>query len=81
VYTRRDDFDVFLVSEQTVKKPFRNRAATNITGADKEDAFHNSESASERNPNLKANPSKSILPRNCARRSRSIALPFFAAVW
>jgi hypothetical protein len=62
VHTGRSNFDVLSVPKQTAKKPFRNRAAANITCADKEDAFHNSESASERNPNLKSNRSKSILP-------------------
>ncbi len=60
VHTSRNNFDVLSVPKQTAKKPFRNRAAADITCADKEDAFHNSESASERNPNLESNRSKSI---------------------
>jgi hypothetical protein len=60
VHTGRNNFDVFSVPKHAAKKPFRDRAAADITCADKEDAFHNSESASERNPNLKSNRSKSI---------------------
>ena len=60
VHTGRNDFDVFSVPEHAAKKSFRDRAAADITCTDKEDAFHNSESASERNPNLKSNRSKSI---------------------
>ena len=61
VHTSRNNFDVFSVAKQTAKEPFGNRATADITCADKEDAFHNSESASERIPNLKSNRSKSIL--------------------
>ena len=64
MHTGRNNFDVLSVSQQTAKKPFRNRTAADITRADKEDAFHNSESASERNSNLKSNWSKSILSMN-----------------
>jgi hypothetical protein len=60
VHTGRNNFDVFSVPKHAAKKPFRNRAAADITRTDKEDAFHNSESASERNPNLESNRSKSI---------------------
>src|SRR2546430_1739482 len=60
VYTGRNNFDVFSVPKHAAKKSFRDRAAADITCTDKEDAFHNSESASERNPNLKSNRSKSI---------------------
>jgi hypothetical protein len=74
VHTSRNNFDVLSVPKQTAKKPFRNRAAADITCADKEDAFHNSESASERNSNLESNWFKSILrcriTRRRARRSR-----------
>jgi hypothetical protein len=70
VHTSRNNFDVLSVPKQTAKKPFRNRAAADITCADKEDAFHNSESASERNPNLKLNWSKSISLRNVPARLR-----------
>jgi hypothetical protein len=55
VHTGRNNFDVLSVPKQTAKKPFRNRAAADITRTDKEDAFHNLESASERNSNLKSN--------------------------
>src|SRR5205814_9134575 len=60
VHTSRNNFDVFSVAKQTAKEPFGNRATADITGAYKEDAFHNSENASERIPNLKSNQSKSI---------------------
>jgi hypothetical protein len=55
VHPSRNNLDVLLVPKQTAKKPFRNRAAADITCTNKEDAFHNSESASERNPNLESN--------------------------
>ena len=55
VHTGRNNFDVLSVPKQTAKKPFRNRAAADITCTDKEDAFHILESASERNPNLESN--------------------------
>src|SRR6266436_7044082 len=60
VDTSRENFDVLTIANQTAKKPFRDRAATNITCADKEDAFHGSHGASERHSNLEANGSKSI---------------------
>ena len=60
VHTGRNNFDILSVSKETAKKPFRNRAAADITCADKEDAFHNSESASERDSNLESKSSKSI---------------------
>ncbi len=58
--TGRNNFDVLTIANQTTKKPFRDRAATNIACADKEDAFHGSHGASERQSNLEANGSKSI---------------------
>src|SRR5947199_2358067 len=48
VDTSRENFDVLTIANQTAKKPFRDRAATNITCADKEDAFHDSGTRSER---------------------------------
>src|SRR5437667_4434755 len=60
VHTGRNNFDVLSVPKHTAKKPFRNRTAADITCTDKEDAFHSSESASERIPNLESNRSKSI---------------------
>ena len=42
VYTGRENVYVLTIANQTTKKPFRDRAATNITCADKEDAFHGS---------------------------------------
>jgi hypothetical protein len=70
VHPSRNNLDVLLVPKQTAKKPFCNRAAADITCTNKEDAFHNSESASERNPNLESNWSKSILPWNIGRARR-----------
>jgi hypothetical protein len=60
VHSCRNNFDVLLVPKHAAKKPFRDRAAADITCTDKEDVFHNLDSASERNPNLKSNRSKSI---------------------
>jgi hypothetical protein len=48
VDTSRENFDVLAIANQTAKKPFRDRAATNITCADKKDAFHDSGTRSER---------------------------------
>jgi hypothetical protein len=70
VDTSRENFDVLTIANQTAKKPFRDRAATNITGADKEDAFHDSHGASERWSNLEANGLKSI--------QATAAVPFVA---
>lgn len=60
MYAGGGHFDVSPISEQTAKKPFRNRATTNVTCADKENVFHNSGRASERNFNLELNLPKSI---------------------
>jgi len=60
MYASRGDFNVSSISEQATKKPFRNRAAANVTCADKEDVFHDSGGANERNSNLESNLSKSI---------------------
>jgi hypothetical protein len=60
VDTGRENFNVLTIANQTAKKPFRNRTATYITCANKEDAFHDSRGASERQSNLEANGSKSI---------------------
>ena len=48
VDTSRENFDVLPIANQTAKNPFCDRAATNITCADKEDAFHDSGTRSER---------------------------------
>jgi hypothetical protein len=56
----RSHFDVSPISEQTAEEPFRNRAAANVTGADKEDVFHDSSGSSERVFNVELNVSKSI---------------------
>jgi len=60
VDTSRKNFDVLTIANQTTKEAFRDRAAANITCANKEDAFHGSRGASERQSNLEANGSKSI---------------------
>src|SRR5437588_12128851 len=60
VDTGRNNVDVPTISNQTAKKPFGDRAAANITGADQEDTFHGSNSASERHHKLNANPPKSM---------------------
>ena len=60
MHTGRNNFDIFTVPEQTAKKPFRDRTAANIACADKEDAFHVSDGASERHPNVELYVLKSI---------------------
>jgi hypothetical protein len=60
VHSGRNNFDVLSVPKHAAKKPFRNRAAADISCTDKEDAFHNSDGARERYCNLKLNWSKSI---------------------
>jgi hypothetical protein len=54
------DFDVLPVASQAPKKPFCDRAPTNIPCADKEDVFHKSERAARAFTKLKANVFKSI---------------------
>jgi hypothetical protein len=60
VDTSRCDFDVLPVAGQPPKKPFGDRAPTNITCADEEDVFHGSQRAAGAFIKLKANLSKSI---------------------
>jgi hypothetical protein len=64
VHAGRNNFDVLSVPKQTAKKPFRNRAAADISCTDKEDAFHSSESASERN----SQPKVELVQVNFAKR-------------
>ena len=45
VHTGRSHLDVFAITDQPPKQPFRNRTAANIAGANKEDAFHDGASA------------------------------------
>ena len=45
VYAGGCDFDVLFVAKQSAKKPFCNRAPTNVSCADEEDVFHGSERA------------------------------------
>jgi hypothetical protein len=60
VHSSRGDFDIFPVSKQPAKKPFRDGATANISCTNKKDAFHGSVGASKRDPNLKSNLPKSI---------------------
>ena len=55
VHPSRGNFNVSPISKQTPKQPFRDGTAANVTCADKEDVFHDSGSASERDSNLKSN--------------------------
>jgi len=77
MHTGRKNFDVFTVPEQTAKKPFRNRTAANIACANKEDAFHVSDGASERHFNVGANLFKSIWRRVRFGAPSGRALRFF----
>ena len=54
------DFDVLPVASHAAKKPFRDRAPTNVACADEEDVFHGSERAANAFIKLEANLSKSI---------------------
>ncbi len=85
MHTGRNNFDIFTVPEQTAKKPFRDRTAANIACADKEDAFHVSDGASERHPNVELYVLKSIytlwevrLLINGASRQRELRLFWWA---
>jgi len=40
VHAGRSDFDIFAIADQSAKESLSDRAATNIAGANKEDAFH-----------------------------------------
>jgi hypothetical protein len=60
VYARRRDFDVLPIASHAAKKPFRDRAPTNVSCADEEDVFHGSERAASAFIKLEANLSKSI---------------------
>jgi hypothetical protein len=72
-----------LVPKQTAKKPFRNRAAADITCTNKEDAFHNLEGASERDSKPKvelvqvnfALEYRQGAPRNVRERPGDPSLP------
>jgi hypothetical protein len=70
VHAGRCDFDVLSVASQAAKKPFRDRASTNVACADEEDVFHGSERAANAFIKLKANLSKSISdgPRALSRQ-------------
>jgi len=60
VHSSRGDFDIFPVSKQPAKKPFRDGATANISCTNKKDAFHGFGGASKRDPNLESNLPKSI---------------------
>jgi hypothetical protein len=60
VHAGRCDFDVLPVASHAAKKPFRDRAPTNVSCADEEDVFHGSERAANAFIKLEANPPKSI---------------------
>jgi hypothetical protein len=60
MHAGRCDFDVLSVASQAAKKPFRDRASTNVACADEEDVFHGSERAANAFIKLKANLFKSI---------------------
>ena len=60
MHTGRNNFNVFTVPDQRAKQTFCDRAAADVTGADKEDGFHGSRGVKVRQPNLGANRSKSI---------------------
>ncbi len=63
VHTGRNNVDVFSVPKHATKKPFRDRAAADITRTDKEDVFHSLDSASERYSNPKVEPVQVNLSR------------------
>ena len=54
------DFDVLPVASHAAKKPFRDRAPTNVACADEEDVFHGSKRVANAFIKLEANLSKSI---------------------
>ena len=54
------DFDVLPVASQLAKKPFCDRAPTNVACADEEDVFHGSKRVANAFIKLEANLSKSI---------------------
>jgi hypothetical protein len=58
VNSGRGDFDVLAIADQPAKKPLRNRATTNIAGANKENAFHDWRRARERATNVGLNSSE-----------------------
>jgi len=68
VDTGRSNFNVFTVSDQPAKQPFGDWTATDIAGANKENAFHDSRRARERGNNVVLNTNKvnrtSDLPNN-----------------
>ena len=70
VHAGRCDIDVLAVASQAAKKPFRDRASTNVACADEEDVFHGSERAANALIKLKANLFKSISdgPRASSRQ-------------
>ena len=56
VHTGGCDFDVLPVASHAAKKPFRDRAPTNVACADEEDVFHGSESAANAFIKIRSEP-------------------------
>src|SRR5204863_8057095 len=81
VDTSRENFDVLTIANQTAKKPFRDRTATNITWADQEDAFHDSGTRSERvsQPRIERSQVNFAGSWNALRRAHAGAFRFAAS--
>jgi hypothetical protein len=60
VHTRGCYFNVLPIAGQAAKKPFRDRAPTNVACADKENVFHGSERAANAFLKVEAKLGKSI---------------------
>jgi hypothetical protein len=76
VDTSRCNFDFLPLASQAAKKPFRDRATTNVACADEEDVFHESERAANAFIKLEAKLSKSISgDRRASFRQRFVASP------
>jgi hypothetical protein len=73
MHSSRGYFDVSSIPEQTAKKAFRNRAAANVTGADKENVFHDSSSASERESQPRIEPVQVNLMRQTQLQAKTTA--------
>ena len=63
MHTGGSDLDVLAIAEQAAKKTFRDRTATNVTSANKEDAFHDLRRASVRVSNVRLKLAKSTQRR------------------
>jgi len=79
----RSHFDVPPISNEATKKAFRDRAAADISGTNKEDAFHGSRRASGREIKVGLNeikstfwavfPSASLARRRKRKRAKLLA--------